>query len=69
MLPVARIQGNSSGVLHLPSQQRGPHGAVQLGYLYLIQVAFHPVNVACYPVHRQTLGSSQPVLDDHVKSG
>lgn len=67
--PIPGIQGNSSGVLHLPGQESGAHGAVQLGHLDLIQITFHPVNVSCYPVYCQTLGGGQAVLDDHIKSG
>lgn len=68
-LPIPRIEGDGSRVLHVPSQQCRPHGAVQFGYFDLIQVAFHPVNVPCYPVHCQTLRGGQAVLDYDIVAG
>jgi len=68
-LPVAGVQGDGPRVLHLAGQKRGPHGAVQLGHLDLVQVALHPVDVAGDPVHRQALGGGQAVLDHHVEAG
>lgn len=67
--PVPGVQGDGPGVLHLPGQQRGAHGAVQPGHLDLVQVALHPVDVPCDPVHGQALGSGQAVLDHHLEAG
>lgn len=68
-LPIAGVQGDGTGMLNVPSQQRGPHGAVQLGHLNLVQVALHPVDIASDPVHSQALGGGQPVLDHHLEAG
>lgn len=67
--PISRVEGDGPWVLHFPSQQGGPHGSIQFGHLYLVQVAFHPVDVSCYPVHGQTLWSGQPILDHHLETG
>ena len=67
--PVPWVQGDGSWVLHVPGQQGGPHGPVQLGHLDLIQVTLHPVDVARDPVHGETLWGGQPVLDHHLEAG
>lgn len=67
--PISGVEGDGAWVLHFPSQQGGPHASIQFGHLYLVQVAFHPVDVSCYPVHGQALWSGQAILDHHLETG
>lgn len=68
-LPIPRVQRNCPWVLNVTRQQSGPEGSIQLGHFDLVQVALHPVDVACNPVYSQALWCSQAILNHYLKAG